>query len=94
MAAISSERQQLTKQVQDVQKKVRCRAVDVTGEDETNAQTELLSEFNEAQVFRGREISTVECEKMMKEAPEVSNVRIMKKMEHKLVVVSIYLFVL
>ncbi|KAI5382904.1 hypothetical protein KIW84_070352 [Lathyrus oleraceus] len=87
VAAILSERQQLTKQVQDVQKKVRCRAVDVTGEDETNAQTELLSEFNEAQVFRGREISTVECEKMMKEAPEVSNVRIMKKMEGKLVVI-------
>ncbi|CAL5215178.1 unnamed protein product [Lathyrus oleraceus] len=87
VAAILSERQQLTKQVQDVQKKVRCRAVDVTGEDETNAQAGLLSEFNEAQVFRGRELSTVECEKMMKEAPEASNVRIMEKMERKLVVI-------
>ncbi|CAI8619850.1 unnamed protein product [Vicia faba] len=87
VAAILSERQQLKKQVQDVQKKVQHRAVDITGEDETNAQAGMLSEFNEAQAFRGREISPVECEKIMKEADEASNVRLMKKMERNLVVI-------
>lgn len=77
--------------MQDVQKKVRCRAIDVTGKNEINTQAGLLSEFNEAQAFRGREVSPVECEKMMKEAAEASNVRLMQNMERKLVVVSIYL---
>ncbi|XP_058757802.1 CRM-domain containing factor CFM3, chloroplastic/mitochondrial-like [Vicia villosa] len=87
VAAILSERQQLMKQVQDVQKKVRCRAIDVTGENEINTQAGLSYEFNEAQAFRGGEVSPVECEKMMKEAAEASNVRLMKKMERKLVVI-------
>ena len=56
MAAILSEPQQLTKQMQDVQVKVRCRAIDVTEEGETIAQEGLLAEFTEAKSAWGREI--------------------------------------
>lgn len=73
VAAILSERQE----------NVQCRAVDVSGEDETSAQAGSMAEFNEAQALCGREISTEECEKMMKEAAEATNVRLMKKIERK-----------
>jgi hypothetical protein len=81
VAAILSERQE----------NVQCRAVDVSGEDETSARAGSMAEFNEAQALCGREISTEECE-MMKEAAEAKNVRLMKKIERKPAVVSIYLF--
>ncbi|GAU31445.1 hypothetical protein TSUD_72260 [Trifolium subterraneum] len=87
VAAILSERQQLTKQVLDVQAKVRRRAVDVTGEDITTAQAGSLAEFNEAQAPWGRELSIEEYEKMMKKASETRNVRPMKKIEHKIAVI-------
>ncbi|CAJ2676150.1 unnamed protein product [Trifolium pratense] len=87
VAAILSERQQLTKQVLDVQAKVQCRSVDVTGEDVTTAQAGSLAEFNEAQAPWGRELTIEEYEKMMKKASETKNVRLMKKIEHKLAVI-------
>ena len=83
VAAILSERQE---------ENVRCKAVDVSGEDETYAQAGSMAEFNEAQALCGREISTEECEKMMKEAAEAKNVRLMKEIERKPAVVSIYFF--
>jgi hypothetical protein len=92
VAAILSERQQLAKQVQDVQAKVRCRTVDVTEEDVTTAQAGSLAEFNEAQAPWGRELSIKEYENIMKKDSETKNVRLMKEIEHKLAVVSIYLF--
>ncbi|KAK2385488.1 CRM-domain containing factor CFM3, chloroplastic/mitochondrial [Trifolium repens] len=87
VAAILSERQQLAKQVQDVQAKVRCRTVDVTEEDVTTAQAGSLAEFNEAQAPWGRELSIKEYENIMKKASETKNVRLMKEIEHKLAVI-------
>lgn len=80
VAAILSERQE---------ENVRCKAVDVSGEDETYAQAGSMAEFNEAQALCGREISTEECEKMMKEAAEAKNVRLMKEIERKPAVADI-----
>lgn len=94
VAAVVAERQELTKQVQDVEVKVQHRAVGITplGEDETTSQAGSLAEFYEAQSHWGRDISTEEHEKMMKEAAKAKNVRLVKKIEHKLAVVSICLF--
>ncbi|XP_061344994.1 CRM-domain containing factor CFM3, chloroplastic/mitochondrial-like [Gastrolobium bilobum] len=87
VAAVLVERQELTKQVQDIEEKVRCRAVDVTppGEDE-NGQAGSLAEFYEAQARWGRDISTEEREQMVKEAAEAKNVKLVRKIERKLAV--------
>lgn len=94
VAAVLAERQELTKQVQDVEEKVRCRDVDATpsGQVEATAQAGSLAEFYEAQARWGRDISTEEREKMMEEAAKAKSVRLVKQIEHKLAVVSIYLF--
>ena len=94
VAAVLAERQELTKQVQDDEEKVRSRAVHVTpsGEDEATTQAGSLAEFYEAQARWGRDISTEEREKMMKEAAKAKNVRLVRKIEHKLALVSIFLF--
>ncbi|XP_057415744.1 CRM-domain containing factor CFM3, chloroplastic/mitochondrial-like [Lotus japonicus] len=86
VAAVLAERQELTKQVQDAEEKVRCRTVDETlsGEDDANGQAGSLAEFYEAQARWGRDISNKEREKMMKEATEAKNVRLIKKVELKL----------
>ncbi|KAK7358280.1 hypothetical protein VNO77_00207 [Canavalia gladiata] len=86
VAAVLAERQELTKQVQDAEEKVRCRAVDITapGEDESTAQAGSLAEFYEAQTRWGRNISTEERERMMKEVAEAKNVKLFKKIERKL----------
>lgn len=93
VAAVLAERQELTKQVQDAEEKVRCRTVDKTlsGEDDANGQAGSLAEFYEAQARWGRDISNKEREKMMKEATEAKNVRLIKKVELKLASVSIRL---
>lgn len=98
LASALSERQELTKHVQDVEKKVRCRPVGVNAtpsrEDEPTAQAEAgsLDEFYEAQAQWRSEISTEEHEKTMKEAAQAKNVRLIKKIERKLTIVSIHLF--
>ncbi|XP_019446260.1 PREDICTED: CRM-domain containing factor CFM3A, chloroplastic/mitochondrial-like isoform X2 [Lupinus angustifolius] len=86
VASVLAERQELTKQVQEVEDMVRSGTVDVTPseEGETTAQAGTLTEFYEAQVRWGRDISTEEHEKMMKEAAEVKNVKLFKKIERKL----------
>lgn len=91
VAAVLAERQELAKQVQDVEEKVRCEAVEDTLSGST-AQAGSLGEFYEAQARWGREISTEEREKMMEEAAKAKSVRLVKHIEHKLSVVSIYLF--
>ncbi|XP_027341056.1 CRM-domain containing factor CFM3A, chloroplastic/mitochondrial-like [Abrus precatorius] len=88
VAAVLAERQELTKQVQDAEEKVRCRAVDVTasGEDESTAQAGSLAEFYDAQARWRRDISTEEHERMMKEVAEAKNFKLVKKIERKLAV--------
>ena len=94
VAAALAERQELASQVQEVEEKVRCGAVDATPseEDEAAAPAGSLAEFYEAQERWGRDISTEEREKMMEEASKAKSVRLVKQIEHKLAVVSVNLF--
>jgi tetrahydromethanopterin S-methyltransferase subunit G len=75
---------------EDVEKKVQCGALDVAqaGEDEGQALAGTLAEFYEAQARWGRDISAGEREKMIEEASKAKSARLVKRIEHKLVVVS------
>ncbi|XP_061357575.1 CRM-domain containing factor CFM3, chloroplastic/mitochondrial [Gastrolobium bilobum] len=86
VAEVLAERQELTKQVQDIEEKVRCRAVDANslGQGEPAAQAGSLAEFYEAQARWGRDISSEEREEMMEEAAKTKTVRLVKQVEHKL----------
>ncbi|KAJ1379536.1 YhbY-like superfamily, partial [Sesbania bispinosa] len=86
VATVLAERQELTKQVQDVEEKVRCKAVNAipSGQGEGTPQAGSLAEFYEAQARWGREISTEEREKMMEEAAKAKSVKLVKQIEHKL----------
>ncbi|XP_027193155.1 CRM-domain containing factor CFM3, chloroplastic/mitochondrial-like isoform X2 [Cicer arietinum] len=90
VGTILAERHELKKQMQDVREKVERRSVNATPseEDRTSALAGSLteSEFYEAQAPCGRDLYTVEHEKMMKEAAKTKNVRLMKKVELKLAV--------
>lgn len=94
VAAVLAERQELVNQVQDVEEKMRSGAVDATpwGEDEATTQAGSLTEFYEAQARWGRDISTEEHERMMEEAVKAKSIKLVKKVRHKLSVVSVYLF--
>lgn len=94
VAAVVAERQELTKQVQNVEEKVWCTALNVTpsGQDESTAQAGPLAEFYEAQACWGTDKFTEECEKMKQEVTKAKNAKLVKKIEQKLAVVSIYLF--
>lgn len=91
VAAALAERQELTKQIQDVEEKVRIRAVEPaqSGEDKGQAPAGTLAEFYEAQARWGRDISSEEREKMIEEASKAKHARLVKRVEHKLAVVSI-----
>ncbi|XP_021292060.1 CRM-domain containing factor CFM3, chloroplastic/mitochondrial [Herrania umbratica] len=88
VAAALAERQELTKQIQDVEEKVRIRAVEPaqSGEDKGQAPAGTLAEFYEAQARWGREISAEEREKMIEEASKAKHARLVKRVEHKLAV--------
>lgn len=94
VAAVLAERQEMTKQIQDVEEKVRCRAVDATlsGQGEATVPAGSLAEFYEAQARWGRDISTEEREKMIEEAAKAKTVKLVKQIEHRLSLVSIYIF--
>ncbi|XP_028800152.1 CRM-domain containing factor CFM3, chloroplastic/mitochondrial isoform X2 [Neltuma alba] len=88
VAAVLAERQKLVNQVQDVEAKVRCKSVDEipSGEDAAITKAGSLAEFYEAQARWGRDVSAEEHEKMMEEAAKAKNIKLVKKMEHKLAV--------
>lgn len=92
VAAALAERQELTKQVQDVEEKMRIKAIDAasSGAEEGQALAGTLAEFYEAQARWGREISAEEREKMIEEDSKAKNARLVKRIEHKLGVVSIF----
>lgn len=94
VATVLAERQELTKQVHDVEEKVRCRAVVATpsGQGETTAPAGSLAEFYEAQARWGRDVSSEERERMVEEATKAKNVKLVKQIERKLSLVSIYTF--
>lgn len=86
VAAVLAERQELTKQVQDVEEKVRCRAVVATpsGQGEATVLAGSLAEFYEAQARWGREVSTEERKRMMEKAAKAKSVKLVKQIQHKL----------
>lgn len=91
VAAALAERQELTKQVQDVEEIVRVKPIDAasSGTEEGQALAGTLAEFYEAQARWGREISAEEREKMIEEDSKAKIARRAKRIEHKLGVVSI-----
>ncbi|KAE8665524.1 hypothetical protein F3Y22_tig00112609pilonHSYRG00016 [Hibiscus syriacus] len=88
VAAALAERQDLTKQIQDAEEKLRVRAVEPSqsGEDKGQAPAGTLAEFYEAQARWGRDISAEEREKMIEEASKAKHARLVKRVEHKLAV--------
>lgn len=105
VATALAERQQLAKQVQDVEEKVRVQdveqklqsgAVDAVpfGEEGGQALAGTLAEFYEAQARWGREISSEERQKMIEEDSMAKNVRRVRRIEHKLAIVSMLLLYL
>ncbi|KAI6683399.1 hypothetical protein NL676_029312 [Syzygium grande] len=85
VATALSERQELAKQIQDVEEKLRTGTVDAAPSKEAgHALAGTLAEFYEAQARWGRDISTEEREKMIKEASKSKSVRLVKRIEHKL----------
>ncbi|KAF5957779.1 hypothetical protein HYC85_005004 [Camellia sinensis] len=75
----------MTKQIQDVEEKVRNVTVEAASVvEDGQAQAGTLAEFYEAQALWGREISAEEHGKMIEEASRTKSARVVKRMEHKL----------
>ncbi|GAA0156833.1 hypothetical protein LIER_14228 [Lithospermum erythrorhizon] len=87
VATALTERQEMTKQIQDVEEKVRSKPVEtVTVSENDPALVGTLAEFYEAQARWGREISPEEQAKMIEEASRAKTERIIKRFEHKLAI--------
>ncbi|XP_058227667.1 CRM-domain containing factor CFM3, chloroplastic/mitochondrial [Rhododendron vialii] len=85
VASALVERQEMTKQIQDVEEQVRNGTVEASLMVEGGpAQAGTLAEFYEAQARWGRETSNEEREKMIEEASRTGRARAVKRMEHKL----------
>ncbi|KAL0837293.1 hypothetical protein Bca101_089183 [Brassica carinata] len=86
VAATLAERQELTKEIQDVEEKVRIRDIEATqpvGE-KVLAEAGTLAEFYEAQARWGKEITPDHREKMIEEASRIASARVVKRIQHKL----------
>ena len=91
VAAALAEREELTKHIQVVEEKVRSGGAEAITSGEDGAGQPLagtLAEFYEAQARWGREISAEEHEKMIEEASRAKSARVVKRIEHKLALVS------
>ncbi|KAK8569450.1 hypothetical protein V6N13_046503 [Hibiscus sabdariffa] len=88
VATALAERQDMTKQIQDAEERLRVRAVEPAQsvEDKGQAPAGTLAEFYEAQARWGRDISAEEREKMIEEASKAKHARVVKRVEHKLAV--------
>ncbi|KAF8100205.1 hypothetical protein N665_0229s0034 [Sinapis alba] len=86
VAATLAERQELTKEIQDVEEKVRIRDIEATQPvgDKVPAEAGTLAEFYEAQARWGKEITPDHREKMIEEASRVASARVVKRIQHKL----------
>ncbi|KFK28760.1 hypothetical protein AALP_AA7G043300 [Arabis alpina] len=86
VAATLAERQELTKEIQDVEERVRNRDIEATQPvaDKVPAEAGTLAEFYEAQARWGKEITPDHREKMIEEASRVANARVVKRIQHKL----------
>lgn len=90
VAATLAERQELTKEIQDVEERVRNRDIEAAQPvgDKVPAEAGTLAEFYEAQARWGKEITPDHREKMIEEASRVANARVVKRIQHKLNLVS------
>ncbi|KAJ0249160.1 EMB1865 [Hirschfeldia incana] len=86
VAATLAERQELTKEIQDVEEKVRNRDIEATQPvgDKVPAEAGTLAEFYEAQARWGKEITPDHREMMIEEASRVASARVVKRIQHKL----------
>ncbi|CAA7053101.1 unnamed protein product [Microthlaspi erraticum] len=86
VAATLAERQELTKEIQDVEERVRNRDMEATQPvgDKVPAEAGTLAEFYEAQARWGKEITPDHREKMLEEASRIASARVVKRIEHKL----------
>lgn len=93
MATALAERQEMTKEIQDAEEKVRNAVVEAAAAASVeNGQVALagsLAEFYEAQAQWGREKTSEEHDLMIKEASKTKITRVVKKLEHKLFIVSV-----
>uniref|UniRef100_A0A7C9AW45 CRM domain-containing protein n=1 Tax=Opuntia streptacantha TaxID=393608 RepID=A0A7C9AW45_OPUST len=95
VATAVAKREALTKQIQDAEEKARSAALDATTSDNDGQPLAgTLAEFYEAQARWGREVSAEEREKMREEASRATNVKEFKRIEHKLALVRILIFIL
>ncbi|KAL0342026.1 UNVERIFIED_CONTAM: CRM-domain containing factor CFM3, chloroplastic/mitochondrial [Sesamum calycinum] len=88
VAAALAERQEMTKQIQDIEEKVRGGPVAVPVAEEKEALAGTLAEFYEAQARWGTTISAEEREKMIEEASRANRDRVIRRFEHKIAIVS------
>eukprot|EP00262_Sarcandra_glabra_P001460 TRINITY_DN1157_c1_g1_i1.p1 TRINITY_DN1157_c1_g1~~TRINITY_DN1157_c1_g1_i1.p1 ORF type:complete len:837 (-),score=186.18 TRINITY_DN1157_c1_g1_i1:389-2899(-) len=86
VATALAERQELTKEIQDVEEKARSGAVVATRMEKVEGQAlaGTLAEFHEAQARWGREISAEEHKKMKEEASRAKSIKLVERIEHKL----------
>lgn len=85
VATALAERQEMTKQIQDVEEKVRVGpTAPVSMGEEGQALAGTLAEFYQAQARWGTEISVEEQEKMREEASRAKTARVVRRLEHKL----------
>ncbi|XP_047329803.1 CRM-domain containing factor CFM3, chloroplastic/mitochondrial-like [Impatiens glandulifera] len=92
VAAVLAERTEMTKQVQDVEEKVRIKATEaallpVDGQGQAGS----LAEFYEAQAKWGREITDEDREKLIEEAAKAKSSKAVKKVEHKITIAQLKL---
>ncbi|KAL0441540.1 UNVERIFIED_CONTAM: CRM-domain containing factor CFM3, chloroplastic/mitochondrial [Sesamum radiatum] len=86
VAAALAERQEMTKQIQDIEEKVRGGPVAVPVAEEKEALAGTLAEFYEAQARWGTTISAEEREKMIEEASRANRDRVIRRFEHKIAI--------
>ncbi|XP_011072348.1 CRM-domain containing factor CFM3, chloroplastic/mitochondrial [Sesamum indicum] len=86
VAAALAERQEMTKQIQDIEEKVRGGPVAVPVAEEKEALAGTLAEFYEAQARWGTNISAEEHEKMIEEASRAKRDRVIRRFEHKIAI--------
>ncbi|KAL0319240.1 UNVERIFIED_CONTAM: CRM-domain containing factor CFM3, chloroplastic/mitochondrial [Sesamum angustifolium] len=86
VAAALAERQEMTKQIQDIEEKVRGGPVAVPVAEEKEALAGTLAEFYEAQARWGTNISAEEREKMIEEASRANRDRVIRRFEHKIAI--------
>ncbi|KAL6568147.1 hypothetical protein OROHE_003831 [Orobanche hederae] len=87
VATALAERQEMAKQVQDVEEKVRVGPAAATpAAEENEAQAGTLAEFYEAQARWGMNISAEERERMIEEASRAKHAKVIRRLEHKLAI--------